>query len=67
MKCPHCQSEDHSVLATRSREGYIHRRRVCDVCHLRWSSHEITQDEHSKLLWIQEQYAKLRSLLEDQL
>lgn len=67
MMCPHCQSDDHSVIETRASTGYIRRRRVCNHCHLRWTTAEITQDEHGKLLWIQDQYAKLRSLLEDQL
>ena len=67
MKCPRCLSEDHSVIETRSIDQGIRRRRECKSCQARWTTYEITHEEHRKLNWIQDQYAKLRSLLEDQL
>jgi transcriptional repressor NrdR len=40
MKCPFCGSTDSHVIDTRSAEGGIRRRRVCDGCERRFTTYE---------------------------
>lgn len=40
MKCPTCESTNHSVKETRSREMSIYRWRVCENCNHKWSTTE---------------------------
>jgi len=40
MRCPHCESDKHKVLDTRSAGDAIRRRRRCESCGLRFTTYE---------------------------
>lgn len=40
MRCPECGSEDDKVLNTKDQETRIWRRRECQDCGARWTTHE---------------------------
>ncbi len=65
MKCPDCQSEQHFVIESRSSGSFIRRRRECVDCSLRWTTREISLEEIRKFERLEQQNAKLRSLLEE--
>lgn len=46
MKCPYCQSADNRVIDSReSKDGdMIRRRRECDACHKRFTTHERVEE-----------------------
>ena len=68
MNCPNCQSTSNGILETRKRNSTeIRRRRECTDCSWRWTTIEITADEHSTLKWVSQHYSILRLAIEDEL
>jgi transcriptional regulator NrdR family protein len=65
MKCPNCQSEQHFVIESRSSGSFTRRRRECADCSIRWTTREISLEEIRKFERLEQQNAKLRSLLEE--
>ena len=51
IKCPYCGGEESTVVDSRRtghetyQEGYVRRRRECDICGKRYSTYEITQQD----------------------
>ena len=67
IACPECTGTEHCyVNDSRSPTGTcIRRRRECQSCGFKFSTHEITADEYDKLLKMKENLKQLKKCLEN--
>lgn len=59
MKCPYCGGKTR-VSQSRQREKFFQRRHICQNCHTRFSTYEITTKEYRELI----RYMKTVKVLE---
>lgn len=50
MKCPKCGSDQLGCIDSRKNNGAVRRRRVCQDCHYRFSTMEISVDEFNAMM-----------------
>lgn len=60
MQCPNCKTDSSSVIDSRQQPDHVNRRRWCPVCGHRFSTIEISKDEHKKLVEAEDLLQKIK-------
>lgn len=63
MKCPQCSWGSSTVLEARQTQQYKRRRRECLSCEHRWTTVEVTAEEHTRLKGLANKAQRLQSIL----
>ena len=64
MKCPNCGSDHSAVYDSRPRPSSVCRRRECSACGHRWSTIELSIEEHNALRRLYDIVQEAREILE---